>query len=189
MILATYIREKHNNTIQYCSSAEKTTNTYICLPTNLTSQQQHRPNSRNMTAAATASVIPTPARQNHRFILIILIHVRKHVKILLTYSNNSLSCFHEDSLNHNGIEVMRTEAFDYLRAWTCGNHLLLCGIALVHCPVADSVYASFWNCHPQWGETVINPVGCHSSHYKKVQALHNIQHHIKWNKSIMHNVF
>ena len=87
-------------------------------------------------------------------------------KILLTDSNTSLSFFNEDILNHNGIEVMRTEAFDFLRAWICGNHLLLCGITLVHCPVADSVHASFWHCHPQWSETVINPVDCHSSHCK-----------------------
>ena len=137
-----------------------------------------------MTATATATVIPIPARQKHRFILIIVIHVMKHVKGIthLFQQIPFLFPWRRSCPNHNGIEVIRTEAFDYLRAWTCGNHLLLCGIALVHCPVADSVHASFWHCHPQWCETVINPVDCHSSHCKTVLALNNCHYHVQWNK-------
>ena len=69
-------------------------------------------------------------------------------------------------LNHDSIDVVWTEIIDHLWTWTCSNHLQLWCVTLVHCPVADSVHASFWHWHPQWSETVINPFCWYSIHCK-----------------------
>ena len=69
-------------------------------------------------------------------------------------------------LNHNGIDVIWAEIIDHLWTWTCSNHLQLWPSTLVHCPVADSVHASFWYWHLQWGKIFIHPFCWYSNHCK-----------------------